>query len=107
MGPVLSGGGRAHVRTALDLRTLVAVRDHPVLKVFYQRLRAAGKRAKVALSACRRKLLTMRNALVKHQTPWQPQEVDIVAEEKIVLDNQDSCSARASLRLLGAAHRRR
>jgi len=95
------------VRTALDMRTLVAVRDHPVLKAFYQRLRAAGKRAKVALSACRRTLVTMRNALGKHQTPWQPQEVDIVAEEKIVLDNQDSCSAPASLRLLGAAHRGR
>ena len=72
-------GGRAHVRTALSMSPLVAVRDHPVLTAFSQRLRAAGKRAKVALIACMRTLLTMRNAMVQHQTPWQPQEVEIVA----------------------------
>ena len=68
-------GGRAPVRATLSLRTLVAVRDHSVLKVFYARLRAAGKAAKVALTACMRKLLTILNAMVKHHTPWQPQEV--------------------------------
>lgn len=57
----------------------MAVRYNPVLKAFYQRLRAAGKRAKVALVACMRKLLTMLNAMVKHQTPWQPQENFIAA----------------------------
>jgi len=72
-------GGRAQVRTALYMSTLVAVRYNPVLKAFYQRLRATGKLAKVALIACMRKLLTILNAMVKHQTPWQPQEVDIVA----------------------------
>lgn len=70
-------GGRAQVRTALYMSTLVAVRYNPVLKAFYRRLRAAGKWAKVALTACRRKLLTILNAMVKHQTPWQPQEVAI------------------------------
>jgi transposase len=68
-------GGRAHVRATLSMSTLVAVRDHAVLKVFYERLRAAGKTAKVALAACMRKLLTILNAMVKHHTPWQPQEV--------------------------------
>lgn len=58
---------------------LVAVRYKPVLKAFSQRLRAAGKVAKVALIACMRKLLTILNALVTHQTPWQPQEVGIAA----------------------------
>jgi transposase len=72
-------GGRAQVRTALYRSTLVAVRYNPVLTALYQRLRAAGKLAKVALIACMRKLLTILNAMVKHQTPWQPQEVDIVA----------------------------
>jgi transposase len=72
-------GGRAQVRTALYMSTLVAVRYNPVLKAFYQRLRAAGKVAKVALVACMRKLLTILNAMVKHQTPWQPQEVGIAA----------------------------
>jgi len=45
-----------------------------VLKAFSPRLRAAGKRAQVALIAWMRKLLTMLNAMGKHQTPWQPQE---------------------------------
>ena len=72
-------GGRAQVRTALYMSTLVAVRYNPVLKAFYQRLRAAGKVAKVALVACMRKLLTILNAMVKHQTPWQPQEEIIAA----------------------------
>ena len=70
-------GGRAHVRATLYMSTLVAVRSNPVLKVFYKRLRAAGKAAKVALTACMRKLLTILNAMVKHQTPWQPREVSI------------------------------
>lgn len=70
-------GGRAHVRTALYMSTLVAVRYNEVLKAFYARLRAAGKAAKVALTACMRKLVTILNAMVKHQKPWQPQEVAI------------------------------
>ena len=72
-------GGRAQVRTALYMSTLVAVRYNPVLKAFDQRLRAAGQLAQVALVACMRQLLTILNAMVKRQTPWQPQEVDIVA----------------------------
>ena len=67
-------GGRAHVRATLYMSTLVAVRYNAVLKVFYERLRAVGKPAKVALTACMRKLLTILNAMVKHHTPWQPQE---------------------------------
>ena len=57
------------------MSTLVAVRYTPVLKAFYERLRAVGKAAKVALTACMRKLLTILNAIVKHHTPWQSQEV--------------------------------
>jgi transposase len=45
-----------------------------VSNVFYDRLRAQGKAAKVALTACMRKLLTILNAMVKHHTPWQVQE---------------------------------
>ena len=41
----------------------------------YERLLAAGKVKKVALTACMHKLLTILNALLKHRTPWQPQEV--------------------------------
>ena len=70
-------GGRAHVRATLYRCTLVAVRYNPLLKAFYERLRAAGKAAKVALTASMRKLLTILNAMVKYHTPWQPKEVTI------------------------------
>lgn len=66
-------GGRATVRTALYMATITAVRCNPILRTFYQRLRAAGKRPKVARIATVRKLLTIINAMVKHQTAWQPQ----------------------------------
>lgn len=63
--------GRAVVRAALYMSTLVATKHNPVIKVFYQRLRAAGKAPKVALVACMRKLVTILNAMVKHPTPWR------------------------------------
>jgi transposase len=65
-------GGRAAVRAVLYMGTLVAVRHNPVLRAFYQRLRAVGKLPKVALTACMRKLLTILNAMLKHQRPWNP-----------------------------------
>ena len=64
-------GGRAPVRTALSMATLVATRWNPVIRPFYQRLRAAGKPPKVALVAAMRKLLTILNAMVHHGTPWR------------------------------------
>lgn len=70
-------GGRAPLRATLYMATLVAVRHNPVLTTCYERLLAAGKAKKVALVACMRKLLTILNAMVKHQTPWQPREVAI------------------------------
>jgi|TARA_Y100000310_G_C20528084_1_gene737074 transposase len=66
-------GGRAHVRAALYMPTLVAVRHNPILRAFYERLLAAGKPKKVALTACMRKLLTMLNSMLRHQTLWSPQ----------------------------------
>ena len=63
-------GGRAPVRTTLYMATLVATRWNPVIKAFYQRLLVKGKPKKVALTACMRKLLTILNAMVKHNTPW-------------------------------------
>ncbi len=50
---------------------LVATRHNPVIKAFYERLLAAGKEKKVALTACMRKLLTILNAMIRHQTKWQ------------------------------------
>jgi transposase len=70
-------GGRAPRRATLYMATLVAVRHHAVLQAYYERRLAAGKAKKVALVACMRTLLTIRNAMAKHQTPWQPQEMAI------------------------------
>jgi len=68
-------GGRAHGRTGLDMGTLVATRYHPRITAFYERLLAAGKVKKGALTACRHKFLTILHAMLKHRTPWQSQEV--------------------------------
>jgi transposase len=68
-------GGRAPVRTVLDMGTLVATRCNPRLKAFYERLLAAGQVKKVALTAWMRQFLTILNAMLKHRTPWQVQEV--------------------------------
>jgi transposase len=68
-------GGRAHVRTGLYMGTLVATRHNPRIKAFYERLLAAGKGKKVALTACMHKFLTILNAMRKHRTPWPSQAV--------------------------------
>ena len=68
-------GGRAGVRNALYMGTLVAMRFNPVIKAFHDRLIKAGKKPKVALVACMHKLLTILNAMVKRGTPWAPQYV--------------------------------
>ena len=65
-------GGRASVRTALYMPTLTAIRRNPALGVFYQRLTGRGRPAKVAITACMRKLLTILNAILRDRTPWQP-----------------------------------
>lgn len=65
-------GGRPLVRWALYMATVSSLRCNPVIQRFYQRLKAQGKASKVALVACMRKLLTILNAILKHQTPWHP-----------------------------------
>lgn len=65
-------GGREHVRQALYMATLSATRCNPVIRAFYQRLRALGKPFKVAMTACMRKFLTILNAMVKHRQRWDP-----------------------------------
>lgn len=65
-------GGRALARAALYMSALVGVRHNGVLKAFYQRLRTAGKPAKVALVACMRKLLTIINSMIRHRQSWSP-----------------------------------
>jgi transposase len=65
-------GGRAAVRATLYMATLAAIRHNPVIRAFYERLIDKGKEPKVAITACMRKLLTILNAMVKHQKPWDP-----------------------------------
>jgi transposase len=59
------GGGRAAVRHALYMAAMVAAHKNDILKVVYQRLREAGKPAKVALTAVMRKLLLHMNQVLK------------------------------------------
>jgi transposase len=65
------GGGRTGVRAALFMGAMVARRHNPVLKAFFERLVAAGKPKMVALIAVARKLLTILNAILRDQQPWQ------------------------------------
>ena len=64
-------GGRARVRALLYMGAVVASQYNPVIRDFYQRLLAAGKPKKLALTACMRKLLVILNAMLKHRSPWQ------------------------------------
>ena len=64
-------GGRASVRAVLYMCALAAIRSNPAIRAFYERLVAAGKLPKVAIVACMRKLLTILNAILRDQKPWQ------------------------------------
>ena len=65
-------GGRTPVRNALYMGILVAIRRNLPMAQVYHRMRQAGKPAKVAIVACMRKLLTILNAILRDQKPWQP-----------------------------------
>jgi transposase len=71
-GKSFIAGGRASVRSALFLATMAAVRHNPTIRAFRQRLLANGKPKMVAMVACMRKLLTILNAILRDQKPWQP-----------------------------------
>jgi len=73
-------GGRAQVRRTLYMATVAAMRCNPVIRSFYEHLRTQGKPAKVALTACMRKLLVIMNAMLKHRSVWSP-----------TLDTQHGC----------------
>jgi len=70
-GKSFIGGGRGKVRAALFMAALVASRHNPVLKAFRDRLVAAGKPKIVAVVATMRKLLTILNAIIRDEKPWQ------------------------------------
>lgn len=70
-GKRMIAGGRADVRAVLYMATLSATRWNPAIAVFYDRLLAAGKPAKLALTACMRKLITILNAILRDKRHWQ------------------------------------
>ncbi len=63
-------GGRADVRAVLYMATVSAISCNPAIKAFADRLKQAGKPAKVVIVACMRKLLTIMNAMLKNNAPW-------------------------------------
>lgn len=69
-GKRVISGGRAPIRAMLYMATVSAIRCNPVIAAHYRRLRAAGKPAKLALTACMRHLLLILNAMMKSNTPW-------------------------------------
>lgn len=65
-------GGRAEVRRVLYMVALTASRCNPIIKVFYQRLRDAGKEPKVAIIAVARKIITILSAMLRNDQQWNP-----------------------------------
>lgn len=68
-------GGRGAVRQVLYMATLSARRCNPVIHAFAQRLAAQGKKPKVIIAACMRKLLVILNTMLKNNTPWKTSPV--------------------------------
>ena len=68
-------GGRASVRRVLYMAALSARRCNPAIRAFAQRLAAQGKRPKVIIIACMRKLLVILNAMLKQNIPWKDYHV--------------------------------
>src|SRR5919202_3199762 len=67
------GGGRGGLRACLYMAAVAAVRaGNPAIAGFYERLRRAGKPAKLALTACVRKLVVVLNAMLRTGTAWKP-----------------------------------
>ena len=64
-------GGRGSVRCALYMAAFNAKRCNPIIRAFARRLEQAGKRYKVILTACMRKLLVILNTMVRNQTAWK------------------------------------
>ena len=74
-GRRMIAGGRGQVRSALYMAAVSAIQANATIRAFYQRLRAAGKPGKVAITACMHKMLTILNAMVRSQTRWQEPKI--------------------------------
>ncbi len=78
-GPRRIAGGRKMVRSVLDMAALTASRFNPSLKAFADRLKAAGKRPKVVLTAVARKLVVLANAILRSGKPWDAARANVAA----------------------------
>lgn len=67
-------GGRKHVRKALYMAALSAIKHNPDMKKFYEKLRKAGKKFKVAITAIMRRMIVALNSMVKNETVWKIQK---------------------------------
>ncbi len=76
-------GGRAHLRSLLYMPVVACLRFNPTIRNFYQRLRQAGKPAKVASVACMRKLLTQLNAMARASQTWNAHLLSVAPLEVI------------------------
>ena len=72
-------GGRARLRSVLYMAALTASRHNPVIKAFYERLRANQKPFKVAITACMRKLLAIINVMIRDSTRWKIKDAPVSA----------------------------
>jgi len=72
-------GGRRSVRCALYMAALTARRSNPTFQRFAQRLERSGKRFKVVLTACMRKLLVTLNSMLRNSTVWNRQFASLPA----------------------------
>jgi transposase len=63
-------GGRVAPRCVTYMATLAAIRCNPIIRDFAQRLRGKGKKAKVVIVACMRKLITLINAMLRDRLEW-------------------------------------
>jgi transposase len=77
--------GNARLRRALWMPVLVAIRLNPWLRTYYQRLRAAGKRPKVAMIAAMHKLVAAIYSVAKNRRPFQPRVSAPINQDKIGL----------------------
>lgn len=66
-------GGRQRLRNVAYMAALVAARCNPALRRLYKRLKAKGKKPKVAIVAVMRKLITILNAILRDGKPWTPE----------------------------------
>jgi transposase len=78
-GPRRIAGGRKMVRSVLYMAALTASRFNPSLKAFADRLKAAGKRPKVVLTAVARKLVVLANAILRSRKPWDAARANVAA----------------------------